>query len=289
MNKKNTTVNEKTLTSISSVAICSIVRDCGSKIKSNIPIIEQLRANFKSSIVIIFENDSKDNTKQVLKEWSEKSSNVIIECNDFATKTIPDSTPNGANKYYSHPRISKMVEYRNRYLNKLEETNFNPDFVIVVDLDVSKIYLEGILQSFEIAEQWDVICANGVSTSPKFKRRYHDTFALVELGKENTPQTEESIINNSNRWNFMENGQPLIPVYSAYGGLSIYKYDAIKNLRYRVINNKDSRVEVRCEHFSFCHDIREKGFNRIFINPGLRIKYQSINLGLIKKYIFSKF
>ncbi len=289
MNKMDTKIiNQNTIASLSNVAICSIVRDCGNKIQRNIPTIEKLRANFKSSVVIIFENDSKDNTKQILKEWSERSPNIIIECNNFATKTIPDFTTNGANKYYSHSRISKMVEYRNHYLKKLEEINFNPDFVIVVDLDVSKIYLKGVLQSFEIAEQWDVVCANGVSMSPKFKRRYHDTFALVELGKENTPQTEESIISNSNRWNFLKNGQPLIPVYSAYGGLSIYRYNAIKNLRYRTIINEDNRVEVRCEHFSFCHDIREKGFSKIFINPDLKIKYQSIDFSLIKKYIYSK-
>lgn len=282
-------INQNTIASLSNVAICSIVRDCGNKVKRNIPTIEKLRANFKSSVVIIFENDSKDNTKQILKEWSERYPNIIIECNNFATKTIPDNTPNGANKYYSHSRISKMVEYRNHYLKKLEEINFNPDFVIIVDLDVSKIYLKGILQSFEIANQWDVICANGVSMSPKFEKRYHDAYALVELGKENTPQTEESIINNSFRWNFLKKGQPLIPVYSAYGGLSIYRYNVIKNLRYRMIVNDNKRVEVRCEHFSFCHDIREKGFNKVFINPELKIKYQSIDLDLIKKYIYSKF
>jgi len=271
------------------IAICSIVRDCNKNLVRNIPVIEKIRSYFKSSIVIIFENDSKDKTKQTLNKWSENSSNIYVECKNFKTITIPDSTQNGVNKYFSNSRITKMANYRNMYLNKLEELNLDLDYVIVVDLDVTKIHTQGIFHSFGLVDQWDVVCANGYSLSPKFKKRYHDTFALVELGNENIPQTEETIKNNARKWVFTKNVQPLIPVYSAFGGLSIYRYDAIKNLRYRTIKNEDPIVEVHCEHFSFCSDIRKKGFSRIFINPELKLKYQSVDFQLIKKYIINKF
>ena len=273
----------------SNLAICSIVRDCEKKLRKNIPIIEKVRSYFKSSIVIIFENDSKDQTKQILNEWSKKSSNVYVECENFGIKTITASTSNDVNKYFSNARITKMAEYRNQYLKKLEEINFKPDFVLVLDLDISKIYIEGILHSFGIDEQWDVVCANGYSLSPKLRRRYHDSYSLVELGKESIPQTEESIKENAARFSFLKKGQSLVPVYSAYGGLSIYRYEAIQNLRYRIIKNEDSRVEVRCEHFSFCNDVRKRGFNRIYINPELKLKYQSVDFNLIKKFIRNNF
>ena len=48
------------------VAICSVVRDCDKSLLNNIPVIETIRSNFKSSVVIVFENDSKDRTKQIL-------------------------------------------------------------------------------------------------------------------------------------------------------------------------------------------------------------------------------
>lgn len=284
MNKNNILDNGIKNSKLLKIAICSIVRDCDKNLKKNIPIINEITSYFKSSIVIIFENDSIDNTKNILKEWSEKSSNVLIQCKDFGNKTIPDSTDNGVNKYFSVARINKMVKYRNNYLQKLEEINFNPDFVIVVDLDVTKLSIKGILHSFGLIDQWDVVTANGYSISPKLKRRYHDTYALVELGKENIPQTEESILNNAQKWNFLQNKQSLTPVFSAHGGLSIYRYKAIKKLRYRIIKNKDNRVEVRCEHFALCHDIREKGFSRIYVNPLLELKYQSIDINLLKKY-----
>lgn len=270
------------------IAICSIVRDCEKSLRKNIPVIEKIRPYFKSSVVIVFENDSVDGTKEILTKWAETHEDVYVELTNNMTKTIPSATVNGVNKYFSEARISKMASYRNHYLEKLEELNFNPDFVIVVDLDVAKIFPEGILTSFSMTEDWDVLCSNGYSLSPTLKRRYHDSYALVELGKEQKPQTEASIRECSEKWSFLKQGMPLIPVYSAYGGLSVYRYEAIKNLRYQVIKNNDPRVESRCEHFSMCHDIRDKGFTRIYINPNMTIKYQSLDLKLIRKFLTEK-
>jgi len=212
------------------IAICSVVRNCNLNLARNILVMEKLRRYFNSSIVIVFENDSIDGTKQTLKEWNKDSSNIYIESVNLGSKTIPDSNSNGVIRFFSSSRISKMADYRNKYMDKLNKIDFNPDFVLVVDLDISKISINGILHSFGLVHQWDVICANGYSISPRFKRRYHDTYALVEFGNENIPQTEESIVGTATKWNFLKKGLPLIPVYSAFGGISLYRYEAIKNL-----------------------------------------------------------
>jgi hypothetical protein len=289
MNKnllENSTINMAYL----EIAICSIVRNCGKKLEENILIVEKLRNRFKSSHVIIFENDSIDQTKIILKSWSEKYKNVIITCTDENDKTILDSDVGGYNKYFSKHRISKMANYRNNYLEKLEELNIDFDFVIVIDLDVSNIELEGIIHSFNLSRQWDVVTANGYSRSSSLKKRYHDTFALVEIGNENESQSETIIYKNQSKWAFLRKGMPLIPVYSAYGGLAIYKYELIKGLRYGVVLNNDSRVQVKCEHF-FLHDSIKKKYNnaRIFINPSMVILYQDITFELVKKVLIDNF
>jgi hypothetical protein len=267
------------------IAVCSTVRDCDKNLEKNIPLMNDLASKFKECQIIVFENDSVDRTKTILKDWSSKSPNVHINCENLGTRTIPQSSPTGVNKYYSKHRISRMVEYRNYYLDKLEKLNFEPDYVLIVDLDVSKIYLEGIFHSFGILDKWDVVTANGYSISPKMRFRYHDSYALVELGDEKIPQTQESILKASNKWSALSTSESLLPVYSAYGGLSIYRYEAIKNLRYRLIENNNRQVEVRCEHFALCQAIRERGFERIYINPMMKLRYQSLSLGLLKKYI----
>jgi hypothetical protein len=270
------------------LAICSIVRDCEQNLKKNIVVMDKIRSFFKSSVVIIFENDSIDKTGEVLRAWSDRDKKVFVVSDQNKGVTIPARDIGGVNKYYSEFRISRMVGFRNRYLEKLEIIDFKPDFVIIVDFDVSKIYLDGIIKSFAISDEWDVICANGTSLSPRLRKRYHDAYALVEMGKEEMPQTEETILENSYKWSFLAKGQPLIPVYSAFGGLSIYRYEAIRSVKYRVAYNHNKRVEMRCEHFCFCQDIRAKGYNRIFINPDLKVKCQSLNFALIYKFFNEK-
>jgi len=270
----------------SDVTICSIVRDCNKNLVRNVRVIEKLRCLFKTSHVIVIENDSVDGTKDTLENWKNNYENIIINVDNYNTSTIPDEQLNGVNKYYSFYRISKLAEYRNKYLRLLNSNaKYNTDFVVVVDLDVAKLNINGVIHSFGLSDEWDVICSNGYSYTPILKKRYYDSYALVELGKENENQTETSIANNRSIWSFLKKGLPLIPVYSAYGGLAIYKHDVIKNKEYQVISNHDSRVEVKCEHFSICHQIRKSGFERIFINPNMPLKYQGITLKLIFTFL----
>ncbi len=94
-----------------SIAICSIVRNCENQLSKNIILIENLRKYFKSSYVIIYENDSIDNTKNVLLDWQKKSNNVNIYFETLNVKTIPDNDTLGFNRYFSKERISKMAHY----------------------------------------------------------------------------------------------------------------------------------------------------------------------------------
>jgi hypothetical protein len=280
--------NGKSFMKEQSVAICSIVRDCKKHLKRNIIDLENMRRYFKKTNVYIFENDSKDGTKDLLKQWRDKSTNTYIYLNDYDDITIPSESEVMENRYYSNHRISRMCKYRNEYLDKINQSKEKYDYIIILDLDIEKLNIKGIIDSFSLANYWDVICANGYSYSPSLHKRYHDSYALVELSKEKIPQTEESIRLNQSIWGRIKSGGPLIPVYSAYGGLAIYRYEAIKNKYYKVVPNEDKRVAVRCEHFSLCQQIRQAGYTRIFVNPSMILKYQSINITLVSKYIKNK-
>lgn len=264
-----------------SLIICGIVRDCATGIRRNRPVIDKLCTMTTNSHVILFENDSKDETKLLLNRWAEECSYVHVQSEDFNTVTIPTSQmANGVNPSFSEKRISKMAYYRNKYLDLIQKEKLKADFVVVVDLDLKRIDIEGILYSISIADKWDVVAANGVIYSPTafFRRRYNDTYALVENGEEELPQTEQSIKEKQYKWAHLKKNMPLVPVYSAFGGLAIYKFDAIIDCRYSIIKNADARVEVRCEHFALCKEMREKGHNRIFINPAMKVVYGSYGL-----------
>lgn len=266
------------------VAFCGIVRDCAKNLSHNIPVIEKIATYFKSYQVILFENNSKDNTKSILQSWSKLNPNVHVFLNDFDEskfKNIP--IPKGYNKSNCRRRIQKMAEYRNLYLEYINSHNIQADYVIVVDLDVARIDVKGVISSFGTKQEWDVIASNSYSRSPRLKKRYHDTYALIEDGTEHSPQTELSIDNNRYLWAGINYNMPFIRVFSAYGGLAIYKYELIKKLRYFVIDNLYGGVEVKCEHVSLHQELNKIGHNRTYINPNMKIKYQDVLSTIFRK------
>ncbi len=74
-------------------------------------------------------------------------------------------------------------------------------------------------------------------------------------------------------------------VASAFGGLVIYKAEAVRGLRYFSRENKDEKIQSECEHWSFHAGMSEKGCDRIFINPSL-ILYHNTWRSIIKKLIY---
>ena len=264
------------------IIVCGIVRDCEKNLSRNLQIIERFCELFKKYDIVIYENDSKDNTKNILKKFSEKNNNIHISINSISNEpSIPESDDVLLYKYNTNKRIKKMAYYRNKYLEYIEENNIVADYIMVVDLDVSKIYFNGLLSSFYTTQNWDVITANGYAFSNRLKRRYFDTYALCECGLENVPITSESLMINQYKWGFMKFGMPLFKVYCAHGGISIYRYEVIRGLRYIIVPNYETRIEVKCEHFGLLKQIHDNGYHEVYINPSMLVKYRSINLNLI--------
>ena len=61
-----------------SLIICGIVRDCAKGIQRNRPVIDQLCAKAKEAKVVLFENDSKDETKDLLAQWAQECNAKIL-------------------------------------------------------------------------------------------------------------------------------------------------------------------------------------------------------------------
>ncbi len=271
----------------SSIIVCGIVRNAENGLRTNIPVINALCHCCKDFRLVIYENDSTDDTKNILSSWAKtdiKRIHVLLKNTD-GTKTIPSSYEVKGNPFFSYKRIEKMANLRNQYMEYVNKQGWNADYLIIVDLDVAKLNLENILTSFTSGKNWDAVTAFGHSLSPKLKRRYHDTFALTEFGDENNPQTEAKIKTLADKYGKMKPSDEWIRVFSAFGGLAIYRFEAIKGLRYKVITNKDERVEVHCEHFSIYSQMAERGFNRVYINPAMSLTYQKLNLKIIMNSI----
>jgi hypothetical protein len=259
----------------SSACICALARDCGPALSNNLPFLDRLCARFNSAHVIIVENDSKDNSKEVLRAWAGERSHIRLFLGDFGTETVPDAKSTPYNPSYSRFRIEKLAFHRNRYLDHAATL---PAFehLIVVDLDLYLIELDGIAQAFGQTIPWDAQFANGRISNPwrpELGDFYWDTYALLELG-DSDPQTEDKLAGYWQMLQPLSRGMPLFAVQSAFGGLGIYRWDAVRGHQYGVeINNGDRRVEVMSEHCFIHRRMIEAGHNRLFINPSMVVYY----------------
>ena len=96
------------------IAIAIMARDCAESLNRNIPKLMELAKNFSSTDFCVIENDSRDDTKNILKKWASDCNNVTVISLD---NVFSDSNTKGAGK----SRIERMVFYRNQYLKYFYE------------------------------------------------------------------------------------------------------------------------------------------------------------------------
>lgn len=266
-----------------SIIVCGIVRDAANGLKRNIPVIDAFVSYFGESKLLFFENDSLDDTKALLREWADRCRGrvFVMTENRNCEHATPASSEVKCNPFFSARRIGRMAELRNQYLEYIEDKGWETDYLMVVDMDVAAIDLNGLLSSFEPGREWDAVTAFGYSTSPKLKRRYHDTYALTEWGDEHNPQTEKKVKDLAVKYGSLKPDDDWVRVFSAFGGIAIYRYERVKGLRYMALPNDDPRVEVHCEHFSLYWQMAQQQEPYVFINPRMRIMYQRISLKII--------
>jgi len=271
------------------IIIAALARDCEDSLETNIPLIENLRKQFVWSAVIVVENDSIDATKDILNNWKSNSENVEIISNNFGTKTIPDKSDLITDPWTSYQRIEKMAAYRNLYLDYIEEIDHHIDLVIIIDIDVIKISSSGILDvihSFD--NQTGAVFSNGISimkTPWGMSEIYYDIFALWEYPMSGEfSYTARSLNNTFKSINKKLKKSPHYNVISAFGGVGVYNYQAIKGLRYRNVLNPLNEQQAICEHITFNHAIIKRGFTN-FIARDFQVIYERHNWILIMKLI----
>ena len=265
----------------STAVICCTVRDCGDAMRRNIPRIERLRSKFKHSRVVIVENDSIDNTKEVLRDWAKRSAGITIISSDFQENPLVANQPQQSRrKFFARHRISLMAKYRNKYLDQVRQWALAPDFMIILDPDVHFFDIEGIANSFGQPSSWDAISSNGKGIEYAWGGMYrhhvfYDAYALRKLEEEG-PQTIEMIQQIQYDYSDLEAGMPMLRVLSGFNGLAIYRMEAIGDARYFCEDNEDEEVEVLCEHVSLHRQMAENGYYRIFINPSQLVVYETL-------------
>jgi hypothetical protein len=251
-------------------------------IRDGYPYIEKTLNNlykdiipcFKDYIIIIVENDSMDNTRDILLKFAKKDPKFIIlgcggvnlnKCQMKLEATDMNKCPRCST------RINKMVKIRNIYTDEIRKPIYNDyNIVLVMDFDLpGKILGNGLYHTgyfFKNKPEIDAICALTLSET----YHYHDPYAHIEYKDNKIPSSNfhDIILKKCNKGGMDK-------VSGCFNGFTFYKRNSlIKNNYCTEVDENDQAI---CEH-----DCLNKKLDNVYINYNM---VYLINRSIIEKLI----
>lgn len=238
------------------VIFCGTCRNIEKYVKKSLDNIDKCGEKFNSYKVVIYENDSSDNTRNLLEENKKDNYTYLYEDN------IKESL-----------RTVRLSNGRNKLLNKVREINKNNEYNFMIMLDLDDInsngkFVESIDSCFK-KKGWDVLTGNQSD-------KYYDIWAFRKKGlldydcwKEYSNAVKNGMNEEEAKEKYVfglftkfESSQ-LIDVDSAFGGIAIYKLSGVPNNCFYKGTYDDGSEQ--CEHVPFHKCIKDSG-GKIFIN-----------------------
>jgi hypothetical protein len=246
------------------VVVAGLLRDKSDRLRDGHVqrLVHRICDQFGQYRVLIVENDSSDDTRELLLDWAQKDPNIkVLGCGVNVPKCEMKLMKTTAHSTYA-PRINKMVNLRNIYMDALHTDSDlqDADFVAVIDLDLhAGLFVEGLWDmgyEFKHHPDWSAICANGLELKPNLmdnRLRYLDTYAL---------RTEQV-------WNYRKRALDDLSVMhwplrcpvsarkvvSGFSGLTFYRFKEMKDLRYHMM--VDGYQDSICEHVSLSLQLKQ--------------------------------
>lgn len=230
------------------VIICGVIKNCSNTLQQNIDLAIETGELFHNYKIIIYENNSTDETKYIL-DTNRTNSNIHIISEDIDPEYIKKTSRIWAYTEITgsdHPcRIEQICNARNKVIDEINKPDYDIyNYIIWIDMDSDGGWkMKGIKDSFDKKEQWDVVYANGIRS--KNNLNYYDLYAFRSPDYLYGPEIiGEHFWNNLSILTFnMKDG--LIPIYSGFGGIGVFKKDIFKCHRYDCLVNDSVKIFYR--------------------------------------------
>lgn len=228
---------------MSNIIICGVVKNVEHCIQHNINLAKELGKKCNSYKIIIYENNSSDNTKNILNSYvNDTDCKIIME--NIDDKIIKQNSKIWAYTKITgsdHPcRIEQISNARNKLIDEINKDEYSQyDIVVVVDLDSRNWDINGILESIEIIKKNKntVLYANSIDYYDYYALRYaHSTgdnlFGPEIIGEYFWNTYKKIMIDPSIKTD-------LVPVYSAFNGIGVMNKELFKKYKYDCIVNNE--------------------------------------------------
>jgi len=229
------------------IGIC--IKNCAAYIPRNCKILEQICKLYKTSYILIYEGNSKDNSASMIDRYSKLNPHVFI-LHETTNENI-------------YPRTVRLARGRNILLDCVR--TLNCDHYMVMDFDdvISKLTPEKVQVALQTVPEWDMISANQYGN-------YYDIWALrtynrwMQVDCWNTSSVfkkpglvRQWVLNATKKFSNDEN----MKVISAFGGTAVYKIQSLKDCVYYGYRNNTEC----CEHVHLHKQMIEKHNANIYI------------------------
>lgn len=229
------------------VVICGVVRDCKNRLMRTWRGAELTGMRFKDYEICVYENDSVDGTKKLLKDWAKRNPKVHVKSENLGKKRW--------GMVRSPRRGDDMAQYRNE-VRKMA-LQYDPDLVIMIDLDVCAWSLDGISHTMSEWSNWDSVGSNGLRWDGN---RYHQMDAWAWRKYTWKPQTFAAVKNIT-----PIRGTLPWKMRCCFGGMGLYTRKVMQNISYG---------GGELEHVTFHKRMRRAGYERCFFNPSQIVIYR---------------
>lgn len=243
------------------LVVVGCVRNGAKTVRRAVETLARATAGFANVQFLVVESDSTDSTLAELQKLRQESDRFDFLSLGALAERVP-------------ARTERIAHCRNRYLAELRTSAryASADYVMVADLDGvnSDLRREAVENCWSASVPWDVVTANQ-------RDAYYDIWALrhadwcpVDCHDQYSrlramfghPRALAIAIHS--RMARLSPRAAWIEVDSAFGGLAIYRREALLTGNYSGVENGHSV----CEHVPLHAQLRAKGL-RIFINPAL--------------------
>lgn len=192
--------------------------------------------------ISIYENDSTDNSKDILKSYSFSSfKNNFIKCENIGTQYF--------HSVVSDQRVVNYANARNKTIEGLDLSMYR--WILIIEPDViytPEMMCELILQ-MEVPETPDIY--SGVLIT---ENRAYDTWGMRRFSFEEWGDFFPDYLEN-----------PVKEFWSTANGICIYNSKPfILGLKFNAFNKRFNKYD--CDSAVLCEDFRSMGFDKIYVN-----------------------
>jgi len=219
----------KSLMKKQNIIIYGTIRDIENEFLASFTNIDLISDLFNTVYIIILENDSKDNTRQLLKNWYENTINKNISKFIILKDNLDDYYP---------LRAHRLAYCRNLILNYISDNNLHLKCNYAIHCDLDNRFWSVDLNSICNTFQYDLNNWSMQSCVSK-NRTYYDFWALRYENSWfniNIFSCDANNVDYNTKINefetLLKNTNELIPTTSSFNGMAIYHMNSLINCRY---------------------------------------------------------